>query len=179
MQSGRSQGKHFMEATPIAGTWLGDFHNDAPPPFMVAGNLAVPIEATKLDVVFEANASAQRASGRGRIQFTVGQSGRPLLDLVPHPSHLVLNGTVLPPERLRLVLPPDESTPLRMLDEPLSAGEHYALDVEYPLANSTVQFGSGGIRLGLFMTDLDQRGYLERHAPANLEFDQLAITIEV
>ena len=29
------------------------------------------------------------------------------------------------------------------------------------------------------MTDLEQRGYLERHAPANLEFDQVPMRVEI
>lgn len=145
---------------------------------MVAGNLAVPVDAAGLDLVIEADASQQSADGRGRLRFTLSQPGRPLLDLVPRPSRLILNGENLPPERLRLVLPPDESTPLRMLDEELGAGEH-ELEIEYPLGESTVRFVDGGVRLGLFMTDLEQRGYLERHAPANLEFDQIPMSVEV
>jgi len=41
--------------------------------------------------------------------------------MVPRPTRLLLNGQALPPERLRLVVPPDEATPLRKLDEVLSA----------------------------------------------------------
>jgi len=168
-----------MEDGPLPGSWLGEFSSEAPPPFVVAGNPAVPIEAAGLDLVFEADVAHERAAGRGRLRFTLPQPGRPLLDLVSRPSRLSLDGQSLPPERLRLVLPPDENTPLRMLDEELSAGEPHELEIEYPLREATVQFGGGGVRLGLFMTDLEQRGYLERHAPANLEFDQVPMRMEV
>lgn len=168
-----------MEDELLLGSWLGEVYSEAPPPFMVGGNPAVPIHAAGLDLVIEAEASQRRATGRGRLRFTLSQPGRPLLDIVPRPSRLVLNGHALPTERLRLVLPPDESTPLRMLDEALTAGEAHQLDIEYPLPDGTVQFVDGGVRLGFFMTDLDQRGYLERHAPANLEFDQVPMSVEI
>lgn len=129
--------------------------------------------------MIEAEASQERATGRGRLRFTLPQRGRPLLDLVPRPARLTLNGQALPPDRLRLVLPPDESTPLQMLDEELAAGEAHELEIEYPLQEGTVSFEGGGVRLGLFMTDLLQRGYLERHAPANLEFDQVPMSMEI
>jgi hypothetical protein len=167
-----------MEDEPLTGSWLGDFSSQAPPPLMVEGNIAVPIEAHSLELVFEVDASHQRATGHGKLLFSLPQSGRPLLDLVPRPSQLGLNGQQIPPQKLRAVVPPDESTPLRMLDEHLEAGEH-ELEIEYPVRDATVQFGNGGARLGLFMTDLEQRGYLERHAPANLEFDQLRLIVEV
>ncbi|MES1242900.1 MAG: hypothetical protein ABUT39_14895 [Acidobacteriota bacterium] len=168
-----------MDDSLLLGSWLGDDLVEAPPLFQVGGNPAVPIAASGLDLVLEADAAQERGTGRGRLRFTLSQAGRPLLDLVPRPTRLVLNGQALPPERLRLVLPPDESTPLRMLDEPLAAGEDHELEIEYPLPEDTVRFTDGGVRLGLFMTDLDQRGYLERHAPANLEFDQVPMTLEV
>ena len=168
-----------MEDRLLLGSWLGEVSSTAPPPFMVAGNPAVPIDAASLDLVVEADAAQERATGQGRLRFTLAQPGRPLLDLVPRPARLVLNGQPLPPERLRLVLPPDESTPLRMLDEALAAGEVHELEITYPLQDDTAQFGGGGVRLGLFMTDLEQRGYLERHAPANLEFDQVPMRVEI
>lgn len=168
-----------MEDRLLQGNWLGDAVSVAPPPFMVSGNPALPITASGLDLVIEANTTQERGVGRGRLRFTLSQPGRPLLDLVARPTRLILNGQTLPPERLRLVLPPDESTPLRMLDEALAANETHELEIEYPLQEDTVQFADGGVRLGLFMTDLEQRGYLERHAPANLEFDQVPMTLEI
>jgi hypothetical protein len=167
-----------MEDEPLSGSWVTDFNNYAPPPFMVGGVKAAPIEIQSLELVFEVDALQQRATGRGRLRFSLPELARPLLDMVQRPTRLHLNGQEILPEELRLVVPPDESTPLRMLDEQLPAGEH-VLEIEYPVRDATVQFGDGGIRLGLFMTDLEQRGYLERHAPANLEFDQIPMTLEV
>lgn len=167
------------EDRPVRGSWPGEGGGEAPPPFTVSGGLAVPMHAASLDLVIEADVAQKRATGRGRLRFSLAQEGKPLLDLVPRPARLLLDGHSLPPERLRLVMPPDENTPLRMLDEVLAPDEVHELEIEYPLQNHTARFEGGGVRLGLFMTDLDQRGYLERHAPANLEFDQLPTTMEI
>lgn len=167
-----------MEEPPLEGSWVAEAGSQAPPPFMVDANLAVPCEVSGLDLWFEADAEHGRGTGRGRLRFTLPQSGRPFFDLVPRPLRLVVDEQQLPPERLRLVRPPDDPTFLRMLDEQLDAGEH-TIEVEYTLGTSTAQFTNGGVGLGLFMTDLEQRGYLERHAPANLEFDQIPMNVEV
>lgn len=168
-----------MEEQPLRGSWVAEAGSEAPPPFAVGENLAVPCEAAGLDMVFEADAAQGRGKGRGRLRFTLQQPGRPLFDLVPRPTRLVVDGQQLPAERLRVVMPPDDTTPLRMLDEQLDAGVEHVIEVEYALRDATAQFSDGGVRLGLFMTDLEQRGYLERHAPANMEFDQLPMTAEV
>lgn len=168
-----------MEEQPLQGSWVAEAGSEAPPPFAVGANLAVPCEVSGLDLFFEINAAQERGTGRGRLRFTLPQSGCPLFDLVPRPSRLVVDGQQLPPERLRVVRSPDDPTPLRMLDEQLEVGVEHTIEVEYTLRDSTAQFSGGGVRLGLFMTDLEQRGYLERHAPANLEYDQMAMTAEV
>jgi len=168
-----------MEEQPLRGSWVAEAGSEAPPPFVVGANLAVPCEVSGLDLLFEADAEHERGTGRGRLRFTLSQSGRPLFDLVPRPSRLVVDGQQLPLERLRTVSAPDDTTPLRMLDEQLDAGVEHMIEVEYTLGTSTAQFTNGGVRLGLFMTDLEQRGYLERHAPANLEFNQMPMSVEV
>ena len=168
-----------MEEQPLRGSWVAEAGSEAPPPFVVGANLAVPCEVSSLDLLFEADAEHERGTGRGRLRFTISQSGRPLFDLVPRPSRLVVDGQELPVTRLRTVSAPDDTTPLRMLDEQLDAGVEHTIEVEYALRNSTAQYGNGGVGLGLFMTDLEQRGYLESHAPANLEFDQMPMTAEV
>lgn len=168
-----------MEDQPLVGRWMAETDGEAPPPFVVDGNLAVPIEGVALEIAIEANPSQRRATGRAALQFRLSQPGRPLLDMVPRPERILLNGQALPTARLRLVMPPDENTPLRMLDEPLATGQTHDLVIEYPLSEHTAQFTDGGVRIGLFMSDLEQRGYLERHAPANLEFDQVPMIVTI
>jgi hypothetical protein len=158
---------------------MAEADGEGPPPFIVGGNLAVPIKISDMTIEIEANAAQHRATGRARLLLTTLQSGRPFLDMVPPPDRIWLNGQALPVDRFRLVMPPDENTPLRLLDEALAANQEHELVIEYPLSDRTVQFADGGVRIGLFMSDLQQRGYLERHAPANLEFNQVPKTISI
>lgn len=171
-----------MNHRPLPGRWLETAGGEAPPPFAVAGDVAVPMEVSSLDVRLDVDVAQRSATGRARLLFTLPQPGCPLLDLVPDPTMVVVDGQEVQPARLRLVTPPEETTPLRMLSKPLDAGVEHALEVEYPLREGpegSLKFGGGGVQLGFFMSDLDQRGYLEKHAPANLEFDQFAMTLEV
>src|SRR5215218_5359637 len=128
-----------MEDEPLTGSWFGDFSSYAPPPFMVEGETAAPMEARSLELVFELDVAQERATGHAKIVFNASQAGRPLLDLVARPSKVVLDDQSLAPEQLKLVIPPDENTPLRMLDEQVEAGEH-VLEIDYPLRDDTIQF---------------------------------------
>jgi hypothetical protein len=42
-----------MEDQPLQGSWLGEVGSEAPPPFMIEGNLAVPCEAVGLELLFK------------------------------------------------------------------------------------------------------------------------------
>ena len=164
---------------PLVARWSGEAGSELPPGFLVGSELAVPLLSSGLDLTLDVNVTLRIATGRARLRFMVSQPGRPLFDLVPRPTRLLVDGVAIPPERLRLVVPPDEATPLRMLDELITAGEEHVIEIEYVLGDDTVQFSNGGAHLGFFMTDLTQRGYLERHAPANLEFDQSPMELEI
>ncbi len=121
----------------------------APPPFEVGGGLAVPVDIAAVDLRIDVDAGVRRAVGTCRVRFSTLWDGRPLLDLVPRPCWLALDGTALDPAALRLALPPAGGLPVRVLDQPLPAAASHELEVEYPLGGATVRFdGDGGVRLG-------------------------------
>jgi len=145
---------------------------DAPPPFTWQGKTAVPVEFKRLDLSLTIDISARRGIGRARIPFSVIQRGAPLMDMVPSPTRIELDGRELAIDVFPEVVPPNGEAKVRVLDAELDAGEEHVLTIDYNLASATLSFESGGARLAFFMTDLEERGYLERHAPANLEFNQ-------
>src|SRR4029450_5951731 len=154
-------------------TWSGSPNSaDAPPPFAWRGQTAVPVEFKRLDLSLSIDVPAKRGTGRARIPFAVTQRGVPLMDMVPSPTRLELDGRALATISFPEVEPPNGETKVRVLDVQLDPGQEHVLTIDYTLAPTTLSFESGGARLGFFMTDLGERGYLERHAPANLEFDQ-------
>lgn len=89
------------------------------------------------------------------------------------------SGTTIDPSRVSLVKPADNVEHVRFLDVPLVAGKSHTLEVEYPLQGRTIIFTNGGVRLGLFLNDLAPRSFLERYAPANLEFDQSPLSLSI
>jgi hypothetical protein len=160
--------------------WSGSPNSaDAPPPFTWRGKTAVPVEFRRLDLSLSIDVPAKRGTGRAQIPFTVTQRGAPLMDMVPSPTRLELDGRALAPDAFPEVEPPNGEAKVRVLDVELDPGQEHMLTIDYTLAPTTLTFESGGARLGFFMTDLNQRGYLERHAPANLEFDQHPTSVNV
>jgi hypothetical protein len=101
------------------------------------------------------------------------------MDMVPSPTRLELDGRELALAAFPEVEPPNGEAKVRVLDVELDPGAEHVLTIDYTLAPTTLTFESGGARLGFFMTDLGQRGYLERHSPANLEFDQHPTSVNV
>jgi hypothetical protein len=150
----------------------------APPPFAVGGKNAVPIDFLEASLEIVIDIAAQTALGRSTVRFHQRQPGCPLLDMEPDPVSLILDGQALSPSQLAIVTPPGNQAALRVLDVEREAGPGNLI-IEYPLTARNLAFGEGGVRLGFFMTDLGTRGYLERYAPANLEFDQTPVRIEI
>ena len=149
--------------------------NEAPPPFNWQGKSVVPIEFTNYELSLDVDVPNKRANGRAKITFVARQGGHPLLDMVRTPRMVSVDGTV---SGFPQVVPPDNQVPVRVLDVEVEAGSH-ELIVEYDLTKDTISFDNNGVQLSFFMTDLKTRGYLERHAPANLEFNQFPLTVRI
>lgn len=126
----------------------------------------------------DVDVSHEQVMATSRVQFSVSQSGFPFFDLVPEPTRVSLNDASIEPSQFSLVRPPEHEAFVRFLDVELDSTATHVLEVEYPISGPTIVFTGGGIRLGFFLNDLVQRAFLERYAPANLEFDQFEMTME-
>jgi hypothetical protein len=152
---------------------------DAPPTFTWQGKTVVPVEFKRLDLSLTIDIPAKRGTCRARIAFAVTQRGVPLMDMVPSPTRLEIDGRALASDSFPEVEPPNGEAKVRVLDVELDPGHEHVVTIDYTLAPATLSFDSGGARLAFFMTDLEQRGYLEQHAPANLEFDQHPTSVNI
>ncbi|MGB9365647.1 MAG: hypothetical protein WCE79_06510 [Xanthobacteraceae bacterium] len=152
--------------------------DDAPPPFQWQGKLVVPVEFSRYELSLDLDMATKSGIGRARIDFSAALAGSPLLDMVPAARRIEVDGHSIPVSGFPEVAPPDNQTPVRVLDVTLPPGPHQLL-IEYDLGSDTVSFDNGGVQLALFMSDLNERGYLERHAPSNLEFNQFPLTLNV
>jgi hypothetical protein len=154
---------------------------EAPPAFERNGILHVPVDFLEETLALHLDVAAATAVGHATIRFYAAQAGRPLLDLVPEATAVRLNGVEIAAPGLLLVRDPNDVSDLRAVAATVEAGSTNTLEIDYALDPKYVGFADGGVQLGMFMTDLSARGYLERHAPANLPYDRfpLRVTAEI
>lgn len=120
------------------------------------------------------NLGAQTASVEARIRLTTKETGFPAFDLVENPSEVFLDGDAV---TTSLVSTPSSETKLRIIDQSLSPGVH-ELRLQVPLKN-LVKFTPEGVRSAFWVTDLEDRKFLERYIPVNLEFDRVKMTFDI
>jgi hypothetical protein len=120
------------------------------------------------------NQATRLASVTSTITFDVAKEGYPLFDSVHEPASVTLDGE---PVTQRLVRSPGKATAYRMIDKPVSLGEHRMVIVT-PLRNGVI-FTREGPVAGFFMNDLEDREFLERYVPGNLEYDQVKMSFVI
>ena len=164
----------------------------APPPKTVDGLAAVPIDIQTIDAVFIFDGAALAATADATITYTMGPTaGNPIFDLRQDIASAWLDGTPFPSAQLaHHTFGTGSFTDLRVIEEVQSAGSAHTLRVQYPLATPDVQLGgsylpalewSAGPRLRFVfgLSDLNKARYAEAWLPANLIYDQFALTLEI
>jgi hypothetical protein len=143
----------------------------APPSFDVEGTRAVYIDISSAHYEITFDVAAKTAAVRATINFSTTEQGAPLFDSAHEPTSIRLDGKSV---GNTLVASPDSVTQYRMLARTLRPGLHRMV-VEAPLSTG-VAFDETGFRAAFFMSDADDRSFLEKYLPANLEFDQYSMT---
>jgi hypothetical protein len=145
---------------------------NAPPSFSIQEKKIVPVDFQGYRLQITLNAATQKAVGEADIDFVAGESGYPMLDLVPTSIHSVtLDGAELGSQGMPLITDPHRESQFRMVNASVTEGSVHHLKVSYELGSTQLSFTGGGVRFGWFMSDLSIREYLEQYAPANFEFD--------
>lgn len=108
------------------------------------------------------------------IKFQQETKGRVLLDLIPKPIQVEIDGTTT--QSLKITTP-DKETSLRSLETVTSIGEH-TLTITNEIKEN-IDFGNGFVNSAFWMTDLDDKSYLEQYLPTNLEYDQYPLHLEI
>ncbi len=111
---------------------------------------------------------------KAQIKFQQYEGGFPVFDSVQDPLKVIVNGEEV---TSGIVRTPDSETTVRFIRKSLPRGVHEA-EIFVPL-NQLVQYTSKGIRSAFWTSDLEDRGFLERYMPSNLEFDQVKMKIIV
>ncbi|MEZ4751516.1 MAG: hypothetical protein R3B54_13135 [Bdellovibrionota bacterium] len=142
----------------------------------------MPIDFYDMELDLSFDASAKTGTGHAVIRFQAPDAGYPLMDMVPDATALRLNGSTLNANLLQEINSPDGRTKVRVLKQHVFAFSLNTLEIDYRFPSAEITYTNGGIRLGFFMGDVgsaDQRGFLEKFAPSNLEFDSFPMTLRV
>ena len=164
----------------------------APPPVVTGGVKAVPVDFQSVTAGLAFDMSGSSAAGDATITFQNGAfAGRPVFDLRQPITGVWLDGMPLP---LSSVLTRDlgggPGAELKVLDKDLAAGSTHTLRLTYSIGLPAsppgggyppgLTYGAGGrLSWNVGFTDLAPGRYLESWVPANLIWDQFALTLTV
>jgi len=164
----------------------------APPPRLVDGLWAVPVDISRIDATILLDAATQSATGQATLQFRLGRhAGCPIFDLRQTPSAVELDGAVVPVADIAAHdFGGGAGAELRVLARVLDAGTNHTLSVSYPVGLPQAPMvgsylpqlsWSAGPRLtfNFGFTDTGPGRYLESFIPANLIFDQFELALEL
>lgn len=164
----------------------------APPLKTVDGLVAVPIDIQQITARLTFDGASGAGSGDATLDFTMGpQNGNPIFDLRQTITAAWLDGTPLPVGQVaQHDFGGGPQAQLRIVESVLTAGSTHTLRLTYalgpPQASSAGSYQpamtwSAGPRLefNFGFTDLGAGRYLEAWIPANLIFDQFAMTLEL
>lgn len=182
----------LLEQLPALADLAGSNLDLAPPPKLVDGLWAVPIDIRRIDASLVFDAASQQVSGDATLEFRLGRhAGCPIFDLRQSVTGVWLDGAVVPTgEVAHHDFAGGTHANLRVLAHSLEAGSTHNLRLTYsvgiPQASTAGSYQpqivwSAGPRLAFNFgfTDLGAGRYLEAFVPANLVFDQFELSLEL
>jgi hypothetical protein len=145
-----------------------------PLPFPHQGGHAVfaDFKSAHYEITYDINKKI--AYARAEIELETAEAGNPIFDSHQDPTLVSLNGITTTAD---LVKTPSDETTVRVVGEKVEAGNH-RLIVELPIVQ-LVEFTKGGVKSAFWLSDLTERGYLERYLPTNFLFDRIPTSFHV
>lgn len=149
-------------------------YDQAPPNFSYKDGKAVFVDFKKAAYVITYDFTKKIVEVETTIKFNAAKAGYPIFDLVEEPLEVYLDRKYVATEPLR---DPDQQTTVRIIDDKIEIGSH-ELKVLHRITTNVV-FGAEGVASGFWMSDLNDRRYLEQYLPTNLEYDQYKMSVVV
>jgi hypothetical protein len=116
----------------------------------------------------------KKAEVIAKIKVNVVEEGFPIFDLIQAPLSVKIDGEEVKADE---VTTPSKETKLRVINKSLKIGT-YDLDVKVSLSN-LIEYTETGVKSAFWVTDLEDRFYLERYIPVNLEYDRVKMIFNV
>lgn len=164
--------KFILLALTLAASALASDLAKRPRPIAINGEQAVFADFTKAHFDITYDFAAKQAIVDATIELTTAERGLIIFDAPEIPSNVTLNNEVHGTQLVSLV-----NTKFHVLTKPNDAGNH-VLKLRAPI-KQLVEFSGNGVKSAFWMTDLTDRGYLERYLPTNFIFDRIPTTFLV
>lgn len=145
-----------------------------PVPFAIGTSQAVFADFEKAEYRITYNIKEKKAHVEATIDYETAEAGRLVFDLHNEPTKITVDGIFTTSQ---VTATPSKETSLRVLGTPTAAGRHQ-LKITAPLTQ-LVEFSSTGVKSAFWMSDLTDRGYIERYIPTNLIYDRFPMTFIV
>ena len=108
------------------------------------------------------------------IVFESFEEGMPVFDMVENPASFILDGEEV---STKIINSKDRETWFRIALKSIKPGLHTFV-ITSPV-NQGVIFSNAGVSSAFWFTDLGDRGFLEAYLPANFEYDQYKIVMNI
>lgn len=145
-----------------------------PKSFLTSEGKAVFVDFTEANYSINYDVPARRATVTAVIRFEAPEAGLPIFDSYATPFSVVLDGQAVSSSPTST---PSRETTVRVINKDVAVGTH-TMTITTPLT-TLVEFVDGGVKSAFWASDLDDRRFLERYMPANFEFDQVNMTLEL
>lgn len=146
----------------------------APKSFKAPEGQVVFIDIKSADYNITYDPKTKKVSATSFLIFENFESGIPAFDLVANPTSVKLDGVDI---STKIISSPDGDTWFRVLLNNTNPGLH-RLEIASPITES-VSFTTEGVSSAFWFTDLGDRSFLETYLPANFEYDQFKMTLNL
>jgi hypothetical protein len=106
--------------------------------------------------------------------MNIVEAGYPIFDLIQEPTSVTVDGNEVTASEIST---PTSETKIRVINKKLAMG-NYDLEIKVPLKN-LIEYTNSGVKSAFWVTDLEDRYYLERYLPVNLEYDRVKMTFRL
>lgn len=118
--------------------------------------------------------ATKTVSAKSVITFESTEEGMPIFDMVDNPIKFMLDGEEI---STKVINSNDKDTWFRIALKTIKPGLHTF--VVTSLISQGIEFTSNGVSSSFWFNDLGDRSFLEAYLPANFEYDQVKMTLNI
>lgn len=145
-----------------------------PKSFSIPAGKAVFVDFSEAHYSVEYDITNRKVTAEAKIKFYAPEAGFPIFDSVNEPTSISLDGKAVSASQTTT---PERETTLRVINQAVQIGNH-TLEVSLPIT-ALIDFTAGGVKSAFWTSDLSERVFLERYLPANFEFDQVKMSMDI